>query len=357
MFVELLKDFMGQKSGARIDVADADAETLLKTGTAKSVSGDPLGDIIGKSVGAAIEKVSASLQASVEKQLALFAEAQSKSRKNAVPAIFGDGGNGDPKRTFGHFLLAVRKNDQKSLEEMGSHFAEWGDGATRKAALNTQTGTQGGYTVPTDFHGQLMAVASEMSVVRQRATVLPMTSKVMQIPALDMTTAPSAGNTAFLGGLVARWTEESSSGSNIQETEPTFKGIEITAYELSGYSKISNALLADNAVGLEALLLNLFGKAIGWYEDYAFLRGDGAGKPLGILTWQGLISATRSAASAFALADAATMLSKLLPGWNSRSTCWVVHPTVLVKLFQMADAAGNVIFIDSARETPRMVLP
>ncbi len=54
------------------------------------------------------------------------------------------------------------------------------------------------------------------------------------------------------------------------------------AHELSGYSLCANSLLADSAVGLEALLYNLFGNAIAWYEDYAFLRGDGVGKPLGV---------------------------------------------------------------------------
>ena len=31
------------------------------------------------------------------------------------------------------------------------------------------------------------------------------------------------------------------------------------------------------------MLTELFGRALGWYKDYAFLRGNGAGKPMGIL--------------------------------------------------------------------------
>lgn len=157
----------------------------------------------------------------------------------------------------------------------------------------------------------------------------------------------------MFGGLVARWTEEA---STLTETEPQFKQVELVAHELSGYSKISNALLADNAVGLEALLLNLFGRALGWHEDYAFLRGNGTGKPLGALNATSLISVTRSAASAFDLADAAGMLGRLLPGWDPQHTVWAIHPTVLVKLFQMSDTEGNIIFIDNARERPTMVL-
>jgi HK97 family phage major capsid protein len=87
-----------------------------------------------------------------------------------------------------------------------------------------------------------------------------------------------------------RWTEEA---TTLNETEPTLKQIKLVNHELSGYSKVSNTLLADaQAVGLDALLMQLFSRAIAWYEDYAFLRGNGVGKPLGVLSWNGLISVT-----------------------------------------------------------------
>ena len=57
---------------------------------------------------------------------------------------------------------------------------------------------------------------------------------------------------------------------------------------------MSNALLADNAVGLEALLTRLFGGAIAWFEDYAFLNGNGAGKPLGVTNAPAAIAVNRN---------------------------------------------------------------
>jgi HK97 family phage major capsid protein len=53
-------------------------------------------------------------------------------------------------------------------------------------------------------------------------------------------------------------------------------------YELSGYTKVSNTMLADSAICLETFLYQLFAWAISWYEDYGFLRGNGTAKPLGI---------------------------------------------------------------------------
>src|SRR5436190_1391468 len=276
MFVLLKKAFQGQAVGARIDVSEEDAKSLCEAGIAEPVKGDLMGELAEKALEGAMGKLATGLEKAVEKQLKAFANAMTKSRKNATPLIFGEDGDGDVKgRTFGDWLLAVRRKDVKKLEEYGSRFCDWDVGVTeQKAALNTQTGAQGGFTTPAEFLPRLMQLASENAVVRPRATLIPMGAKSIQVPALDHATAPSAGDTAFIGGLKALWTEEAVAQT---ETEPVFKQIDVIAYELSGYSKISNALMADNAVGLDALLLQLFGRAIGWYEDYAFLRGNGAG--------------------------------------------------------------------------------
>jgi len=356
MFVQLTREFLGKPIGERIDVSNADAQSLIDQGTAVAVADDPIASAVGKAFDGALGRFSDTLTRTMEKTLRDLAQAQTRSRKNGTPLIFGSDDGDVRGKTFGDWLLCVRRHDQKTLADRYQSFlVDWEHGGqSQKAALNTATGTQGGYTVPAEFMPKLMHLASENAVVRPRATIVPMASRSVHIPTLDHTTVPSAGNTAMLGGLIARWTEEAAA---LTETEPTFKQLELVTHELSGYSKISNALLQDNAVGLESLLLTLFGRAIGWYEDYAFLRGNGVGKPQGLLTAAALIQQSRSAASAFALADAASMMSRLLPGWDPIHTCWAVHPTVLAKLFTMVDtASGNVVFISNAREKPVMVL-
>lgn len=353
MFVQLNCDYLGKPPGERIDLNDADARHLIDQGIAVEVADDPIGPAVEKALDAATNRLGQTVTAAVDRTLKQFSDARQRSRRGAAPLVFGEGSDGDPHgKTFGDWLLCVRRNDQRTLaDKYQSHRIDWdGEG---KTAMNTQSGTQGGYSVPAEFLPRLMQVASENSVVRPRATIIPMSSRSAHVPVLDQTSTPSAGETAFFGGLSARWTEEAQS---ITETEPTFKQIEMVAHELSGYSKVSNALLADNAVGLEALLVNLFGRAIGWFEDYAFLRGNGVGKPIGVLNANALISVTRSGASAFALADAAGMLARLLPGWDPSNTVWAINPTVLAKLFQMTDTEGHVVFINNAREKPVMVL-
>ncbi|MCI0456128.1 MAG: phage major capsid protein [Gemmataceae bacterium] len=351
MFVQLTKDYFGQKAGARVDVDEPIGRSLIDQGIAESISGDPLAPAVARSVEALTAGLTRSLGEALDSTLREFAIARTKSQRHAVPAIFGDGQRGDPRHTFGGFLLAVRHHDNKALEELGSRFADWDVG--QKAAMSTTSGTTGGYTVPTQFLPTLMEAAAEQSVVRPRATIVPMSSRSVQVPYLDVTNAPTAGDSAFFGGLVARWSEEAAA---LNETEPTFRQLELVTHELSGYALLSNALLADNAVGLEALLVRLFGGAIAWFEDYAFLRGDGVGKPLGVANAPAAISVSRANANQFGLADAGQMLGKLLPGWSPRSTAWVIHPSVIPQMVQMVSAAAGVGWLDNLRDKLPMQL-
>lgn len=350
MFVTLKKDYLGQKAGVTIDIPDEPvAKSLIDQGVAEAIQGDPYGPIMAKAVEASVNSLTKSLDQIVTNTLQEFAKAQAGSNKNKSAKIFGPGGEGDTKKTFGAFLLAVTQKDHKTLEEMGSQFVQWGG---QKAAMQGTQGSLGGYTVPTEFYEQIMALGAQQSIVRPRAFVIPQSARETDVPYLDVTTAQSAGDTAYLGGLVARWTEEATAQN---ESEPSFKQARLINYELSGYSKMSNSLAADSP-GLEQFLLQLFGQAVAWYEDYAFLRGTGAGQPLGAQTWTGFVSVTRSAASAFGLPDFAGVLARWLPNYNQKTSCWVCHPTVLPKVYQLASLLGQTLMIENVRDQPKHML-
>ena len=182
MFVQLTRDYLGRKAGERLDLSESDAAAFIARGAAEPVRDDVLSPLIQRSIDSALAGIAGGLQSTFDAALRDFSQAQTKSRKGAAPALFGEGRGGDPKQTFGRFLLAVRHNDRKALDEMGSSFVEWDD-ITRKAAMSTQTGTSGGYLVPIEFVSRLMALVAETSIVRPRATIIPMSSRSCQIPA------------------------------------------------------------------------------------------------------------------------------------------------------------------------------
>jgi HK97 family phage major capsid protein len=246
----------------------------------------------------------------------------------------------DRLRSFAPQLPEGYNNEQfekdEGFVEIGKaarHGITGSDGIIRKTALAENSGLAGGYIVPPQFITELQTIAAEDAFIEPRCKVIPMTSRTMQLPMLDITTAPATGTTPYYGGILGQWQPEAAS---INETEPQFKQTEWTAWDLVLYTVSSNQLLADNGIGLDALLTQLFAGAMTWYKEWAFINGVGAGSkmPLGILNAPATLAVTKTTAGKFLFADAATMLSKLqIRSW--KDACWVMHQSVLPQLIQM----------------------
>jgi HK97 family phage major capsid protein len=241
-----------------------------------------------------------------------------------------------------------------------SEYRAWGKNDRERRDLGQSSGTTGGYLVPSSLYGRLMSVAAESSIVRPNAMVLPMATDVVDVPILNQTTAPTAGNTAFYGGIKGAWSAEAAS---ITETDATFRQAKLTAHELTGYTEVSRTLLQNSAISVDALLNQLFGGAIAWYEDYAFLRGDGIGKPLGVLEAPAVLASgtARGSATAITLANAAQVYAKVLASSRGNAV-WVVSQGAIAAFLQMAGLANGVIlpagFVSTgnAPNTPAMSL-
>lgn len=339
MFVQLLKDFLGKKAGERISVDDAEGLALVSGGSALAVKDDPLNDLVGNELTGLLDRFTKSADAAITAALHKFADAQKMARKHAAPLLFGPSGDGDARgKTFGDWLLGVARNDRGYLERhYDSRFNEW----SVKAALGESSGVTGGYTVPPEFYQALMQVVAENTFIRPRAFVMPMAGATLQFPYLDVTTVQSAGVSPFFGGVQMYWTAEAQTRT---ETEPQFKQMELKAWELSGYSVSSNVLLQDSVIGLEKFLMTLFGKAIAWFEEYAFLQGNGVGKPQGMLTAGSALAVTRNTGGSVLFPDVANLWAKLLPAsWGS--AVWTFSPSVVPQLLQLKDGANRAIFI------------
>lgn len=208
-----------------------------------------------------------------------------------------------------------------------------------KAALAESSGQTGGYTIPPQFMNELLTIAAEDGFIEQRAKVIPMNTRTAQWPMLDITTVQAKGTTPYFGGILATWQPEAAS---INETEPAFKMSDWTAWDLVLYAVSSNQLLADNGIGLDALLTQLFGQAITWYKEFAYLQGVGGGgsMPLGVLNAPATLAQNRLVANRFLMADAASMLSHLqIRSWND--ACWIAHQSVIPQMILMVDGGAG----------------
>src|SRR5438874_4092097 len=104
MFVQLQKAFLGKQPGERIDVDQEHAEKLIDLGVAVAVTDDLITPAVSKALEGAFRKFTAGLDGIIDQSLKQFANAQGQARKHAVPAIFGEGGDGDKSHSFGDWL-------------------------------------------------------------------------------------------------------------------------------------------------------------------------------------------------------------------------------------------------------------
>jgi HK97 family phage major capsid protein len=224
---------------------------------------------------------------------------------------------------FGDFLTHVQK-------------ADTGKGVSAKLkALNEGTASAGGWLVPIEYKTELMAASLEDAFFWQRATVIPMSTDEIHIPRIVSTSNVSN----LFGGVTCYWKGEATAMS---ESEPSFGSLTLTSKKLSGYCLISNELLSDSQPAAEVLLTKMFGSAMNWWLEDAFINGDGAGKPLGIMNSPALITVTAESgqgADTIVAENIFKMYSRLLPSSTKRAV-WLASPDVKPQLYSMGLAIG-----------------
>jgi HK97 family phage major capsid protein len=180
------------------------------------------------------------------------------------------------------------KKDWKSLFGTGGY--SWPDKETNffsasfsgrhhpgliRAGMTEGTPSSGGFLVPVEQAAKIHAVSLENEIVQPRSYVQPMASNTCKIPAMSI----GDHGTALFGGFTASYTGEA---GTISEHSPKARSMELNAKKLTGLIRFSSELSADTPGGMSQIE-TLCGKGLAWYRDKAFLKGTGAGEPLGVL--------------------------------------------------------------------------
>ena len=206
----------------------------------------------------------------------------------------------------------------------------------RLKVLGEGQGDQGGFLVQEEFRAELLMVALEEAIIRSRARVLPMAGLTVAIPSIRSTSHASN----VFGGVTAYWTPESGA---ITQTEPSFAQARLTAKKLLGGTRLSNELLRDSVITLESLINQLFGSALAYFEDDAFITGIGGGQPVGILNADALVTVakeTGQAATTVLTENVIKMFARMLPSSIARSV-WIMNPDVQTQLYTMSLSVGT----------------
>ena len=203
-------------------------------------------------------------------------------------------------------------------------------------ALSIGVDQNGGYTVPDEFHSQLIKGLEENNIFRRLAHVMNTQSGTRTIPiAMDN------------GG--ATWIEE---GTAIQESDLSFSVETLSAYKLGCMIKISNELLHDSAFVIASYIAQRFGVRFGNAEEDAFINGTGPSSnpqttpsmPTGILN-----SVTASAGNTTANAQTVHFdnIFKLYYSLKSpyrNKAAFLCNETLLLQLMLIKDKNDNYIW-------------
>jgi HK97 family phage major capsid protein len=146
----------------------------------------------------------------------------------------------------------------------------------RNMAIGTDA--SGGYLVPDEFERQIIKELEAENVMRGLATVITTGSGTREIPV-----EADYGSATWLGENAA-----------YTESEASFNQVTLTAFKLGTIVKVSEELLNDSAFNIDRYVASAFARRFARAEEAAFVNGDGAGKPDGLVgsSTQGKVGAT-----------------------------------------------------------------
>jgi HK97 family phage major capsid protein len=197
-------------------------------------------------------------------------------------------------------------------------------------SFGTDVPSDGGFLVPEEFRSDLLMLALENAIIRPRATVIPMGSQTLAIPAVDDT---SHATTVF-GGIQTYWVDESTAPP---ETQAKFAQVKLDAKKLMAYCTAPSELPSD-APAFSAFIDQALPKAMAFEEDYRFMAGTGVGEPLGFINCDAAViaaGASHLGANTIGVEDLAAMFARMLPS-SLMNAIWLADIGTFPQLATMA---------------------
>lgn len=196
-----------------------------------------------------------------------------------------------------------------------------------RAIMQVSSDPQGGYLAPKEFSSEFVRELTEISPVRQVASIR------------------STGNGSVVYPKRTSVTNATWRGEVQEQTESDvdFGQAEITVHEISTFVDISNTLLADSGGDAEREVRGALAEDVSNKEGTAFLLGTGANQPQGILVNTDITEVASGMASNLS-ADSLINAFYDLPAAYRNSAAWGMNSTTLAALRKLKDGNGNYLW-------------
>jgi len=217
-----------------------------------------------------------------------------------APAVIDGLGEKSYKSAFWNYVRTGEESDIRKAVKLNV------------GPLNETTTTEGGYLVPDDEYGSIIAKRDEESIISR-------------LGLMRVTTNRDKYNFPTESGSLSKFTKVAEEGPiSAAEDEPIFGQVPVTIYKFTKLIKISEELLEDENSNLEAFLTNAIGRAVAETENYYALVGGGTTEPQGAFVG-GTAGLTLDDDTTIGVAEIPELMGKLGSPYHNGAV-WVMNP-------------------------------
>lgn len=202
-------------------------------------------------------------------------------------------------------------------------------------AMSTTTGSEGGFTVATEWYRQLTEALKQYGGIRSVATIMPTGSgATMNFPMADATSEEGAivGQNAAVGAAL----------------DTTFANLTLDVFKYTSRPiAVPFELIQDSMFDIEAYVRRVLATRLGRITARHMTVGTGTGQPRGIVTAAtvGRTGATGTATSV-TYADLVDLEHSVDPAYRGRPGIgFMMHDTTLRQLRKITDTQSRPIFV------------
>jgi HK97 family phage major capsid protein len=264
------------------------------------------------------------------------AKAAAEANKPVNTPIYANPKDHDEKKWkggMGEFLQAVAQ-----ASKPGGSFDNRLTFQNSASGLNENVATEGGFLLESDFIQGLMDAMKSETQVANRIRTIPIGANTNKLSTVGIDETSRADGSRW-GGVQAYWSSEAGTAT---ATKPKFREFELKLEKLIALCYATDELLSD-ATALEAIIKQAYADEMSFKVDDAIIRGDGIGKPLGILSAPVTISVPKEGGQAAGTVVAANINKMWLrmPARLRKNAVWYINQEVDAQLTEMAFLVGT----------------
>ncbi|PJO38606.1 phage major capsid protein [Delftia acidovorans] len=248
----------------------------------------------------------------------------------AMNAAARSGGGG--KTTESDALRAMLKGGLSNLTDEQRSAMRARQTGDIQGAMSTTTGSEGGYTVATEFSRSLLEAMKQMGGVRAVASAIQTATGAQML-------FPTADATAEEGEIVGQ-------NAAVTTGETTFGQASLDVYKYSSKSiALPFELLQDSFIDIEAYIKSLLALRLGRIQNRHHTVGTGTGQPRGIVTAAAVGKTGASGQTTSVTYDDLVDLEHSVDPIYRQRAGYMFHDDVLKVVRKIKDTQGRPIFV------------